>query len=102
MTNEQIEEGNKLILQFLKSEYGSNATVAYHNDWNGLMSAVQIIQASGYKFYLESNEESVKARFADMGIPERIVVEVVDRNSNLSAVWNLCVAFAKWRKSQYQ
>ena len=102
MNTEQIEEGNKLIFQFIKSEIKPNYDTPpqYHNDWNVLMSAVQLIQASGYRFYFESNEESIKARFADMGIPDKTIVEVISRNSNMDAVWNLAVSFAKWDNNQ--
>ena len=101
MTNDQIEEGNKNIFQFIKSETGSGAEIPpYHSDWNALMKAVQLIQASGYRFYLDSHEESITAKFTDMGIPSKPIVEIVSRNSNMDAVWNVCVVFVKWHKSQ--
>lgn len=96
MTSDQIEEENKNIFQFIKREAAVGAEVPkYHSDWNALMGAVQQIQALGYRFRLDSNEESSKASFTDMAIPTNVVAEVVSRNSNTDAVWNLCSAFVK-------
>jgi hypothetical protein len=104
MINEQLQEGNKLIFEVTKFNQAveRDEVPEFHNYWNQLMGAVQTIQSMGYRFLLDSNEERIEARFTDMGIPSKVIVEVVSRNSNLEAIWSLCVAFSKWYKSQVQ
>ena len=58
----------------------------YGLSWTWLMDLVYIIKNKGYRFYLESNEESNKVRFTDMAIPGNIIVNNESNNEELNVL----------------
>ena len=86
MTNEQLQEGNKLIFEVTKFNQAveRDEVPEFHNYWNQLMGAVQTIQSMGYRFLLDSNEERIvfilDVWHPDLTIPEINLIQNVMKN----------------------